>query len=257
MAQLVIISALWGEVSSFTTRALHRPDTGYERHYEDFYARTRHRLDSWKAMLPSDLQYNSQNFERSIGEGYSGIFISLHALFHATVIRLNRHVRIHALSADRMRRNIQQSFQAASSFSSIIHSLTAGNCQGRLASHPASRFLFSTPFPGYTLLLSIDVLSSAGKIAALPSCIDEFGTTVSFLDTMSTFWASAGVQKRAIAGRLQQLGDVMRMEEQSVQNGTVGQFWRVPGSLDTAFGENDAVCKADDQTLFTSLREMN
>lgn len=257
MAHLVIISALWGEVSSFTSRALHRPDTGYEQHYEEFYARTQQRLDSWKASLPPTLQYTSHNLDQSIVEGYSGTFISLHALFHATIIRLNRHVRTRALSADKLRRNIQQSFQAASSFVSIIHSLTAATRQGRLASHPAARFLFSTPFPGYTLLLSIDVISSAGKVTALPSCIDTIGTTVSFIDTMSNFWASAGVQRRAIAGRLQQLGDIMRLEEQGVQNGSVGQFWRVPESLEAAFGENDAVCKTADQMLFSVLGEMS
>jgi hypothetical protein len=256
MAQLILISALWGEVLTFTSRAIHRPDTGYERAYEIFYAQTYERLNNWLSMLPSNLQYTPLNLDQSIVEGYSGIFISLHALYQATVIRLNRHIRIHAVLPEKVRRNIGRSFHAASSFMAIIHSLTAINCQGRLASHPASRFLFSTPFPGYALMLSVDVITSAGTVPALPACIETIGSTLSFIETMGGFWASAGAQQRAISERLQQLGEIKRLEEQGIHNGSYGQFWRVPESLESAFGENDAVYKSSDQLVFETVGEL-
>lgn len=250
MAYLTLISAIWGEVLTFTSRAVHRPDAGYERLYETFYAQTYERLDAWHNMLPANLQYTPQNLDNSIIEGYAGTFISLHALYHTTVIRLNRHVRIRALPIEKVVRNIDNSFRNASNFLSMMHSLAAVNRQRRLPANAASDFLFSTPFPGYALLLSVDVISSAGTTPTLAALIDTLGTSVSCVEELANFWASARVQQKAISARVNQLVELARQEEQGVRNGSYGNFWRLNESLETAFGGEDAVYKASDQLLF-------
>lgn len=249
MAYLCLISAVWGEVLTFTERAIRRPN-GYERHYESFYARTCEKLEGWHAMLPQSLQYSPQNLENSIIEGNVGTFLSLHALYHAAIIRLNRHIRVDALAADHVRRNIDRSFRTASSFVSIMRSLAVIQHQQRLPHNATSEFLFSTPFPGYALMLSVDVLASAGLFSALPDLIENIGSTMSCIDELASFWASARAQQKAISSRLKQLADLALQEGQGVRNGSYGQFWKINESLETAFGGADAVYRADDQLLF-------
>ncbi|KAH7135274.1 hypothetical protein B0J11DRAFT_427025 [Dendryphion nanum] len=250
MAYLTLISAIWGEVLTFTSRAVHRPENGYERLYENFYAKTYERLEVWHNMLPVHLRYTSQNLDNSIIDGYAGTFISLHALYHTTVIRLNRHVRLRALSVDKAGHNIDHAFRNASHFLSLMHSLAAVNRQRRLPQTAAAEFLFSTPFPGYALMLSVDVLSAAGTVSTLRNLIETLSTTLSCVDELGNFWASARAQHKAISKRVKQLTEIALQEEQGIRNGSHGQFWRVNESLETAFGNEDVVYKAPDRVLF-------
>ncbi|KAI0622209.1 c6 transcription factor [Pyrenophora tritici-repentis] len=250
MAYLCLISALWGEVLTCTGRAVRRPDVGYERHYDAFYARIYEKLEAWHSILPDNLRYSPQNLDNSILEGYAGTFLSLHALYHAAIIRLNRHVRAHALPTDKIRRNLEQSLRMASSFMSIMLSLATVNRQQRLPATVASEFMFSTPFPGYALMLSIDVLTSAGTVSTLPSLIETLSTTLTCIDELASFWASAKSQQKAVSNRIRQLTDIAAQDRQGTRNGTYGNFWRISNSLETAFGNDDALYKAEDQLLF-------
>jgi hypothetical protein len=254
MAYLTIISAIWGDVLTFTSRAAHRRDDGYSRLYETFYAKTNERLDAWSNILPSSLQYTQQNLDNSITEGHAATFISLHALYHTTVIRLNRHIRGRALPADIIARNIECSFRHASHFLSIISSLMTGTCQG--GRQQFSKYLLSMPFPGYALMLAVDVLSSGGTVPMLRNLVDSINSTVTYIEELAAFWASAKAQQKAIVGRLQQLVEVARQEEQGVRNGSFGQFWRLSEPLETVFEGEDAVYKAGDQLLFEVIGKL-
>ncbi|KAF1969394.1 hypothetical protein BU23DRAFT_477137 [Bimuria novae-zelandiae CBS 107.79] len=253
MAYLTLISTIWGDVVTFTSRAVHRPGPAYERHYEAFYAKTYERLEAWLAMLPHSLRYTSQNLDISITDGFAGSFVSLHALYYTTLIRLNRHTRLTVISTDKIRRNINQAFYHATNFVQMMHSLAAENRRQRLPPNAAAEFLFSTPFPGYALMLSIDVLAAAGTVASLPSLIEMLGTASSCLEELASFWASARTQHRVVANRIKRLTDIAMQEEQGIRNGALGPFWRCPESLETAFGDNDSVYKAEQQLLLDVL----
>ncbi|EUC36977.1 hypothetical protein COCCADRAFT_86876 [Bipolaris zeicola 26-R-13] len=250
MAHLCLISTLWGEVLTFTGRAARRPDTGYERHYETFYAKTYEKLDAWHAMLPEHLRYTMQNLDTSIIEGYAGTFVSIHALYCATTIRLNRHVRINALPADKICRNLKQAFFMASNFLSMMHSIAKVNRQQRLPAAAASEFLFSTPFPGYALMLSVDVLTSAGLFSTLPKLIETLSTSLSCIDELASFWSSAKTQQKTVSHRIKQLTEMAAQEGQNVRYSSHGNFWRTNNSLQTSFANDDAMYKTDDQLLF-------
>ncbi|KAJ4377378.1 hypothetical protein N0V83_000203 [Neocucurbitaria cava] len=250
MAYLCIISALWGDVLTFTARAVRRPEATYEQHYESFYSRTYEKLEAWHSMLPANLRYSPQNLDNSIVEGYAGTFLSIHALYNAVIIRLNRHVRVRAMSTERLRRNIEQAFRYSTNFLSMMHSLAAVNRQQHLQPNIASGFLFSTPFPGYALMLSIDVLTSAGIYPTLPNLIETISATMSCIDELAGFWASAKAQQKVISSRLKQLTDVAVQENQGVSNGSYGRYWKLNDSLETVFGNEDAIYKAEDRFLF-------
>ncbi|KZM26742.1 DNA binding [Ascochyta rabiei] len=251
MAYLCLISTLWGDVLAFTGRAARRPDTGYEQHYEPFYTKTYERLEGWLAMLPTNLQYTPQNLENSIAEGNVGTFMSLHALYHATIIRLNRQIRLTAMCAEKISRNIEHAFHNASNFLSMMHSLALINRQRR---NDTSEYFFSTPFPGYALMLSIDVLSSAGTFATLPNLIDTVAATMFCIDELATFWASARTQQKAVSNRLKQLTDID--VEQKQDDDYHGRFWKIGDSLDVAFGKDDAMYHASNMQLFQVVDQL-
>ncbi|KAH7079573.1 hypothetical protein FB567DRAFT_551991 [Paraphoma chrysanthemicola] len=256
IAYLCIISAIWGDVLTFTGRAVRRPPSGYEQNYERFYARTSARLDAWVSMLPPNLHYTPRNLDKSIVDGYAGTFVSLHALYHATVIRLNRHVRVNAMPVEKLRRNVEHAVRHSSNFVLMMHSLASVNRQQRLPSSTTSSFLFSTPFPGYALMLSIDVLTSAGSFPTLANLIDTVGTAATCIDELASFWASARAQQKAVSSRLKQLADLALQEGQGVSSGTFGQFWKVNDSLETAFGNDDTIYKVEDQVLFDVVAQL-
>lgn len=257
MAYLCLISAIWGEVLIFTGRAARRPTNGFERHYEAFYTKTYEKLDAWHAMLPPNLQYSPQNLDNSIIEGFAGTFVSLHALYHAAIIRLNRHIRVTAMPTEKIRRNAERSFHHASTFLSMMHSLAPINRQQRLPQSAASEFLFATPFPGYALMLSIDVLTSAGTWSTLTSLVEIISTTMSCVDELAGFWASARAQQKAVANRLKQVADMAMQEGHGIRNGSHGQFWKIPDGLESAFGNDDAVYKAEDQLRFDVVAQFS
>lgn len=256
MAYSCLISSIWGDVLTFTGRAARRPDSGYERHYETFYAKVYEKLDTWQSILPVKLRYSPQHLDDSIVGGYAGTFISIHALYYATIMRLNRHVRVRVIPANKIHRNIDQAVRNASNFLSIMHSLAAVNRQQRLPSTTAAEFLFSTPFPGYALVLAIDILSSAGTFSALPNLIESMTTSMSCLDELANFWTSARTQQKAIAGRLQHLKELVVQEGQGIRNGVHGQYWKLNTSIETAFGDDDALYKSDEQALFDLIGQL-
>lgn len=253
MAYLCLISAIWGDVLTFTGRAARRSDTGYEQHYEPFYTKTYERLEGWRAMLPANLHYTPQNLERSIAEGNVGTFMSLHALYHATIIRLNRQIRVSAMPADKITRNIEHAFHNATNFLSMMHNLAIINRQHR---NNTPEYFFSTPFPGYALMLSIDVLSSAGTFDTLPDLIDTVGTTMSCIDELAMCWASARAQQKAVSNRLRQLTDIAMEYKHDISHGHASRFWKIPESLDVAFGKDDAMYKSNEQELFKVVGQL-
>ncbi|KAK4986356.1 hypothetical protein LTR66_007887, partial [Elasticomyces elasticus] len=96
MGHLAVVSSIWGDVSAFLHRSVHRAPSHYAEAYDQFYKQTHRRLDEWMSRLPAHLHHTQQNTERSIREGYAGTLISLFALHHITLMKLNRIAR-HAL----------------------------------------------------------------------------------------------------------------------------------------------------------------
>ena len=99
-------------------------------------------------------------------------------------------------------------------------------------------------------MLSVDVLTSSGHISALPTLIETLSTTLSCIDELANSWASAKTQQKAVSHRIKQLTELAAQEQQGIRNGSHGNFWRIGNSLETAFGSDDALYKAEDALLF-------
>jgi hypothetical protein len=105
-------------------------------------------------------------------------------------------------------------------------------------------------------MLSVDVLTSAGTFTTLPNLIETISTTMTCIDELAGFWASAKTQQKAVANRVKQLTEIAVQEGQGSRNGSSGNFWRINDSLETAFGTNDALYKAADQLLFSVVSQL-
>ena len=252
MAYLALISAIWGDVMTHTSRAVHRFDNTYGKLYQDFYSGTCDRLEAWMAHLPSHLHYSQHNLDISITGGYAGTFLSIHALYHTTIMRLNRHVRTTSLSSSEIRRNIVRATQDATQFLSVMQALSHPSRSRRLPSNP---FIFSTPFPGYALMIACDILTSGGLISELPGLMQSISNSLFCINELAEFWASALAQQKAIRARLKQLAEIAFSLEDS--NNRKGPFWRVEWPLETAFGkQDDLVYGVTDEAFFDAIREV-
>ncbi|OCL09486.1 hypothetical protein AOQ84DRAFT_431293 [Glonium stellatum] len=250
MAYLTLISAIWGDVMSHTGRAVHRFDNTYEKLYQDFYSRTCDRLEAWMTHLPSHLRYSPHNLDISIADGYAGTFLSIHALYHTTTMRLNRHVRPISLSSSIIRRNIIQATHDATQFLSVMQALSHSS---RLQRLPSTHFIFSTPFPGYALMIACDILTSGGLVSELPSLMQSIGGSISCIDELAEFWASARAQQKAIEMRLKQLAEIALSSKDS--NNRKGAFWRVGSPLETAFRkQDDVIYGVTDEVFFDAIK---
>ncbi|KAH9859449.1 hypothetical protein IAQ61_011230 [Plenodomus lingam] len=256
MAYSCLIAAIFGDIFTFTERSVRRPEYGYEAHYEQFYTRIYERLAVWRNILPANLRYSPQNLDASTVEGNAGAFISIHALHHAALIRLNRHVRVRALSTDKLQRNVKEAIRNASIVLSMMHSLAAINRQRRLANGTSSEFPYSTPFPGHALVQSIDVLTSAGTFSTLPDLLASMTATMSGMDELVDFWKSAQPQQIVITNRLRQLSEAAGQEQRGIRNGSHGSCWKLPASMEPALGNDDVLYKVDEQLLLDVVGQL-
>ncbi|KAF2841325.1 hypothetical protein M501DRAFT_912327, partial [Patellaria atrata CBS 101060] len=235
MAHLTLVSAMWGEVLSFTTRYLHRPAHKYAAAYENFYTTILTRLDKWRGSLPPLFRWSIENMDVAIRDGYAGTFISLHALYHASIIRLNRHVRLDAVSQSTQSRNLAQARHHAKLLLPIIASVGKRTRDARGCDPD---FAFSTPFPGYSFMLAVDVLGACGTLKELPPLIDQLESGLECVDELADFWASGKAQRKAVRTRVELLTQVARDEDAKERK---GNCWRLEGELDSAFGRTEDV----------------
>ncbi|KAK5012860.1 hypothetical protein LTR39_003942, partial [Cryomyces antarcticus] len=207
MAYLALISAIWGDVLAVTHRAVHRPSSTYAATYDSFYAKAVARVEAWTALLPPHLRYSPENTARSIRDGYAGTFISLHALYHVTLMKLNRHARPAVLPLATIRRNIRAANHHALQLLDLMHVLSTSSpsspstaLQQRSATEapPAP----TIPFAGYAILTAVDILSAGGPTATLAATIDAIATSLASLTQLATFWASARAQQKSVEQRL-------------------------------------------------------
>ncbi|KAF2491982.1 hypothetical protein BU16DRAFT_574125 [Lophium mytilinum] len=249
MTHLTLISAIWGEVLLFTSRAINRPGQSYSQRYEEFYDITCQRLDGWRNNLPSHLRFTPSNLDDSFAAGSSGTFISLHALYHATQMRMNRYARNATFTPSTLRRNISRANISATEFIKIMQVLAPAARHDRRPDFPPE-YILTTPFSGYALMLAVDVVSAGGTVASLPSLIESISTALPAVAELADFWASAEVQHKAIFSRLKQLAEIALSEDDRARSGPI---WRSSGSLETSFAKKDDVIYGIEDHAFFDL----
>lgn len=248
MAYYVQISSIWGDVLANIYRSPHQSIHRYSADHEAFHITTHQRLASWKASLPDYLSYSPLNAKASVNHGYVGTFISLHTIYHATIIKLNRHVRHAHLSAASLTRAVRAATHHAVKVLEIMQTLSNVERHKVFTSTPSQahqqqlKIPFSTPFAGYAMLIATDVLSAAGSLDpdALTNTFRIMNGCLKVIEELSQFWASARAQRKVIRKRVEQLAESATGEAAAGKT-----VWIARTALDKTFGRDQDVLYND------------
>jgi hypothetical protein len=244
MAYYAQISSIWGDVLANIYRSPHQSVERYSADHEAFHITIHQRLLSWKSSLPDYLLYNATNTCTSIRSGYMGTFISLHTIYHATIMKLNRNIRHAHLSTASVGRSMQEARHHALQLLEMTQRLSKAGRQKVFTSVPTQpqqqqlKIPFSTPFAGYAVLTAIDILSAGGSLdpTAFTSILSIMNGGLSVVEELSQFWASARAQCKAIWKRVEQLA------ADATGDGAVAKkVWIARKPLDKTFGGDQDV----------------
>ncbi|EGC46985.1 C6 transcription factor [Histoplasma capsulatum var. duboisii H88] len=220
MAFLVEVSAIWGDVLEHIYRATYISPSNYAARFEEFYSSTVQRTDKWLASLPRYFSYSVENMELNIQAGKVDVFASVHILYHATMMRLNRYVRHPDLPEHIVERNVRRSYSHSVEVLRIAYDLSkhlnAHEEGGTQPSNPQPpQITFSTPLTGNAILSATDVLCACGSIRDMSyySALIHGGLRV--ISEVSRFWHGSREQLRVIEWRLEQITDAIRTQDRS------------------------------------------
>jgi hypothetical protein len=258
MGWLVQVASIWGDVLIFGSRATHMAGERYGMAYDEHYDSIDTRMSSWRERIPDKLQFSDENLFTAVEEGYAGAFISINVMYHVTMLRLNRHVRVDHISRNVHLRSIQYAYHHALELLKIAAALEKPTREAHYRSlHPHAPpldYIFTTPFAGYTFLIAIDVLTSRGTRESLLETIRITNNALSTTRELEPYWSSAGAEVKAVECRLRQLTEIATDNAHTLQESRADNHWRIYEPLDRfSKTAEDALYGATDDTLFYGI----
>ncbi|KAJ6438625.1 C6 transcription factor [Purpureocillium lavendulum] len=161
------------------------------------------RAREWHSSLPSRLMFGGSNLESAAFSGKVGSFLTMHLLYHHTVIGLNRyHLRAAQLSADARTNHLQECREHAKAI------LDMANCLDRILRVRPT--ILSTPPPAMSVAITaaVDVLTASGFMTSINELIQSIRVAKTAVDSMGKVWEHSLVAKEAIDQRLQKLTQI-------------------------------------------------
>ncbi|EEH40024.2 hypothetical protein PAAG_08887 [Paracoccidioides lutzii Pb01] len=212
MAFLVEVSAIWGDVLEHIYRSTYVSSPNYAVRFGEFYDSTVKRTDKWLASLPQYFSYNVQNLELSVQAGKADVFVSVHILYHATMMRLNRYARCQDLPYHIVERNVRRSHQHSIDVLRIALDLSQflNTSNKSRSSSSTTKTTFSTPLTGNAILSATDVLSAGGSIREAPYYLQLISAGMDLTAEVARFWHSAREQLRIMELRVGKVTDAIR-----------------------------------------------
>ncbi|RFU73666.1 c6 transcription factor [Trichoderma arundinaceum] len=164
------------------------------------------RAENWFASLPSRLTFGGANLESAAFTRSIGSFLSMHLLYHHTMIELNRHRHgANQLPKDVQMGHLAECREHATSVIEMLNSL-----ERILRVRPA---LLSIPPPAMAVAVTeaVDVLTASGPITVLGELIDRVRIAKSAVDKMTGVWEASSKDRLAIDRRLQKLNHIREL----------------------------------------------
>lgn len=216
MSHLIELAFQWGEITNHAIRSPHVPHQTYKAWFEEFYGKVIRRLEDSNINLPEDFAYSMANMERSIRAGKSDMFLTVHMLYHAVLMKLNRHVRYEYLPEEAARINIHRARHHAAEILRISLAVTQLNSEYGLSASgmeiSTRRITLSSPIISYLILSATDVLSATGLMTDLTECISLIHSGLDVIDDLCRFWEVARMHSKLIERRLDAMISAARNE---------------------------------------------
>ncbi|GFF45182.1 uncharacterized transcriptional regulatory protein C1327.01c [Aspergillus udagawae] len=213
MALLIEMVSLWGEVADHIFRLSLVPVESSTTPFEEFYTTICQRADAWVAKLPEHLRFSTLNMERSVRARKPDPFFSIHLLYHATMMKLNRHARGQDYRAEFVSRQVRMARTHAAETLRI--SLALAHYMGeydapRIAMDSAPwQATILNPFLGYVILSAVDILSAAGLVVDMPECVKLIRGGLDVVKELGRFWESSLPLVSLIETRLEPLMEIL------------------------------------------------
>jgi hypothetical protein len=240
MAIVVEIMSVWGDVSSALIRSAHMPLEAYRWWFERFYDSKTQQLETWVRSLPECFVYNSTNADNSLRLGTAANFFSVHILFHATLMRLNRHVRSDGVPDNIIEGNIRRTryhateiLRMATALCRLHHEPPYQLSHACIEERNVQGTMLSIPHLCYAILSAADVMSALGVVAEIRECVLYLHSGLEVVDDVCRFWDIARPQSRLLRARLNSLTLFSRDVESS--SSTNKMLFKIDGqSMDSA-----------------------
>ncbi|KAF2208428.1 hypothetical protein CERZMDRAFT_5357, partial [Cercospora zeae-maydis SCOH1-5] len=253
MAWLCLVGAIWGDVSNFISRAMHRAPHAYQQEYERFHENISAALGDWSSRLPDQLRFSKANVDRSIKGAYAGPYISMHILHHLALVKLNRFVR-HALVPQVITRNIRAAHHHAHELLQVMSTLRAAKWDVAEQDGHIASFSFTTPIAGSAILTAIDVVGAGGLDTHLKATLELISCGLECLRELARYWDSAREQDKACEKRYYQIHNVLKHPFTARSGCWLGREWGVHTPLEQEIShEEDCIYGADDRLYFDAL----
>ncbi|CBF74045.1 hypothetical protein AN8177.2 [Aspergillus nidulans FGSC A4] len=142
-------------------------------------------------------------------------FISIHLLYHAALLKLNRYARAQLLRPGMAKQYVHTARNHAAEILRTALALeryaSDHNVSPMTADPtPRSETLLLDPFLGYIILSAVDVLSAGGLVIDLPECINLIRGGLDVVRDLSSFWNSTKPLVSATESRLEALIEAHR-----------------------------------------------
>ncbi|KAL4777981.1 hypothetical protein BJX76DRAFT_363165 [Aspergillus varians] len=214
MALLIDVISIWGDVSDHVFRLSLIPAESYNNLFEEFYSSMVRRSDQWLSRLPNYLTFTAVNLERSIQGMKVDPFISIHLLYHAALLKLNRYARSQLLRPGMAKKYVHTARNHAAEILRTALALeryaSDYNVSPMTADPVAPKGTLLNPFLGYVILSAVDVLSAGGLMVDLPECINLIRGGLEVVRELSCFWGSTKPLVSLIETRLGSMAEAFR-----------------------------------------------
>jgi hypothetical protein len=194
MALLIDVMSIWGDISDHVFRLSLIPAESYYELFEDFYGTMVRRSDQWLSRLPNYLTFTAMNLERSIQGRKVDSFMSIHLLYHAALLKLNRYARSQLLRPGMASKYVHiarnHAVEILRSALALERYVSDYNASPTTTDPVDSKSVLINPFLGYVILSAVDVLSAGGLMIDLPECINLLHGGLEVIRDLSFFWGS-------------------------------------------------------------------
>lgn len=211
MTFFIEIVSLWGEVVHHVFRLPHIPAESYSEIFDEFYIALMRRLEEWAAKLPSSLIFTVGNLERSVRWRNADSFISVHLLYHAALMKLNRHARYRNFHPMTINQYIHRARHHAVEILRISAALVHYSSEyDPVRPGEPSPTMILNPSLGYVIVSAVDVLSAIGLMTDLSECINLIRTGLDTVRELGRFWDSSIFLSSLIETRMTSMAESLR-----------------------------------------------
>lgn len=220
MSFLIQILSIWGDVSLRVLRLAHTPLDSYVGLAEELHTDIIRRTDDWSQKLPEHLTFSVVNMGRAVQAKKMDAIVSLHMLYHATLMKLYRHARYQTMRSDVLVQYIHRARYHAVEILRIAIAVMqhASDQPSRTSTEvPSPKVMLLSPFLGYVILSAVDVLSAASLMTELPDCISFIKGSLGVVQLLGRQWDSSlelvNVIKKRLGIMVECLSDRLRTQD--------------------------------------------